>query len=78
MRTLFTSLAVIDNNGPDSVGGGGVPRVAPPPPLSSQCGVGVGSSDPIAPACPANFNCIGGITIQDIFDFLASYFAAGA
>ena len=26
--------------------------------------------------CPANFNQAGGVTVQDIFDFLAAYFAA--
>ena len=26
------------------------------------------------PACPADFNGVGGITVQDIFDFLAAYF----
>jgi len=27
------------------------------------------------PPCPADFNGIGGVTVQDIFDFLAAYFA---
>ena len=26
--------------------------------------------------CPANFNDVGGVTVQDIFDFLSAYFAA--
>jgi hypothetical protein len=26
--------------------------------------------------CPANFNAVGGVTVQDIFDFLAAYFTA--
>lgn len=29
MQILFTSLYVVDNNGPDSVGGGGKPMFAP-------------------------------------------------
>jgi hypothetical protein len=28
-----------------------------------------------APACPADFNNSGGVSVQDIFDFLAAYFA---
>lgn len=27
------------------------------------------------PSCPADFNSINGVTVQDIFDYLASYFA---
>ena len=27
------------------------------------------------PCCPADFNQFGGVTVQDIFDFLAAYFA---
>lgn len=34
---IFQSLAIVINNGPGSVGGGGVPRMPPLPPL---CGVG--------------------------------------
>jgi len=45
MRKLFAALAVIDNNAPTSVGGGGAPRVPQPPALASRCGEGVGSSD---------------------------------
>jgi hypothetical protein len=26
--------------------------------------------------CPANFNQVGGVTVQDVFDFLAAYFSA--
>jgi hypothetical protein len=25
--------------------------------------------------CPANYNGVGGVTVQDIFDFLAGYFS---
>jgi hypothetical protein len=28
------------------------------------------------PACPADVNCSGGVSVQDIFDFLTAYFAA--
>ncbi len=28
-----------------------------------------------APACPADFNTVGGLTVQDIFDFLAAWFS---
>jgi len=28
--------------------------------------------------CPANFNLVGGLSVQDIFDFLAAYFAGTA
>jgi hypothetical protein len=28
-----------------------------------------------APACPADFNGVGGLNVQDIFDFLAAWFA---
>ncbi len=28
-----------------------------------------------APTCPADFNGVGGVTVQDIFDFLAAYFS---
>jgi hypothetical protein len=31
--------------------------------------------NPVTPCCKANFNQINGITVQDIFDFLASWFA---
>ncbi len=34
-----------------------------------------GTSAPIAPPCPADFNGAGGLTVQDIFDFLAAWFA---
>ena len=27
-----------------------------------------------APPCPADFNGVGGVTVQDIFDFLNAYF----
>ncbi len=39
-------------------------------------GDGTACGDPGNPTacCPANFNGTGGITVQDIFDFLASYF----
>lgn len=30
---------------------------------------------PVPPACAADFNNSGGVTVQDIFDFLAAYFA---
>ena len=32
--------------------------------------------DPVnpVPCCPANFNQVGGLSVQDIFDFLAAYF----
>jgi hypothetical protein len=30
---IFQALAVVDNNGPGSVGGGGTPRAPPPPPI---------------------------------------------
>ncbi len=39
---------------------------------SVPCGT---SANPIA-CCRANFNHIGGVSIQDVFDFLAAYFAA--
>jgi hypothetical protein len=29
----------------------------------------------VANPCPADFNGVGGVTVQDIFDFLAAYFA---
>ena len=31
-----------------------------------------------APACPADFNGVGGLNVQDIFDFLAAWFAGSA
>ncbi|WP_017296494.1 calcium-binding protein [Nodosilinea nodulosa] len=34
VMTLFSALAVVDNNGPESIGGGGVPRAPLAPPLS--------------------------------------------
>lgn len=30
---------------------------------------------PLPPACRADFNGVGGLTVQDIFDFLSAYFA---
>jgi hypothetical protein len=44
--------------------------------LGSACGP---SGNPTT-CCPANFNGLGGLSVQDIFDFLAAYFggAAGA
>ncbi len=33
-----------------------------------------GNGDPCAPACIADFNASGAITVQDIFDFLTAYF----
>jgi hypothetical protein len=30
---------------------------------------------PPQPACPADFNNSGAVSVQDIFDFLAAYFA---
>jgi hypothetical protein len=30
----------------------------------------------VPPACPADFNMAGGVTVQDIFDFLAAYFGS--
>jgi hypothetical protein len=41
-------------------------------------GVGVScgaAGNPVA-CCPANFNQQSGVTVQDIFDFLAAYFGA--
>jgi hypothetical protein len=35
-----------------------------------------GSCPPPPPPCPADFNHSGSVTVQDIFDFLAAYFAA--
>lgn len=32
-------------------------------------------SPPAPPACPVNFNGAGGVTIEDVFDFLAAWFA---
>lgn len=32
----------------------------------------------VPPSCPADFNGMGGLTVQDIFDFLAAYFANDA
>ncbi len=31
---------------------------------------------PLPPACPADFNNSGSVSVQDIFDFLGAYFAA--
>ena len=44
MKKLFTALAVVDNNGPENIGGGGTPRAPEPPRLAMRCGDGVGSS----------------------------------
>ena len=41
INALFTRLAVVDNNAPDRIGGGGKPRVALAPPLGAA---------PVAPA----------------------------
>jgi hypothetical protein len=34
LNTIFAALKVVDNNGPDSVGGGGTPLVPLAPPIS--------------------------------------------
>jgi hypothetical protein len=39
--------------------------------LGTECGP-IGNP---TTCCPANFNAQGGVTVQDIFDFLAAYFA---
>ncbi len=31
---------------------------------------------PLPPSCPADFNGVGGLTVQDIFDYLTAYFSA--
>lgn len=38
-------------------------------------GLGAACSPAACTACPADFNLSGAVTVQDIFDFLASYFA---
>ncbi len=43
---ILSQLAVVDNNGPASIGGGGAPLVSPPPPPST-------SGVPPVPAAPA-------------------------
>lgn len=42
--------------------------------VTSGCG-GLTSSEATYTICPADFNCSGGVSVQDIFDFLAAYFA---
>jgi hypothetical protein len=38
-------------------------------------GVACGQIDNPTACCPANFNQVSGVTVQDVFDFLAAYFA---
>jgi hypothetical protein len=38
---------------------------------SSACGP---TGNPTT-CCPANFNTVGGVTVQDVFDFLIAYFS---
>jgi hypothetical protein len=42
--------------------------------LGSVCAVPTGSTN-YTTCCPANVNGQGGVSVQDIFDFLAAYFA---
>ncbi len=46
----------------------------------SFAGVGTTCNAPgsTAPCCRANFNQVGGLSVQDIFDFLSAYFAGSA
>jgi hypothetical protein len=41
-------------------------------------GIACGSADNRTTCCPANFNLTGGVTVQDIFDFLSAWFAGSA
>jgi uncharacterized membrane protein len=43
--------------------------------ITNACG-SVTSNEATYTTCPADFNCSGAISVQDIFDFLAAYFAA--
>jgi hypothetical protein len=38
----------------------------------TSCGTDPGN---LTTCCPANFNGVGGVSVQDIFDFLSAYFA---
>jgi hypothetical protein len=42
---------------------------------ASPCDIAFSNPATITVACPADFNCSGTSTVQDIFDFLAAYFA---
>ena len=43
--------------------------------VSDACGGSVTSNEAIYTICPADFNCSGGVNVQDIFAFLAAWFA---
>jgi hypothetical protein len=42
----------------------------------SGVGIVCGSEPNPVPCCPANFNGVGGVTVQDILDFITAWFAA--
>ena len=43
--------------------------------VSNSCG-STNSDEATYTICPADFNCSGGVSVQDIFDFLAAWFAS--
>ena len=45
--------------------------------VTNACG-SVTSNEATYTTCPADFNCSGSISVQDIFDFLAAYFSGNA
>ena len=54
MDRIFTNLHVVDNNGPDSIGGGGIPRVAMAPDFTSNNPPeAVASASPLTAQAPA-------------------------
>ena len=58
--------------------GGGI-NAAAPSRYSVRCVVGDGCGTTTSPVveytvCPADFNCQAGVTVQDVFDFLAAWF----
>jgi hypothetical protein len=69
------------NAGTSSVNGRTAPptdregAVRPAPRDASAYDIGAYEFTP-APVCPADFNGVGGVSVQDVFDFLAAYFAA--
>jgi hypothetical protein len=53
------------------------PSPSPPNPVPSGTIFWDDISYTQTPACPADFNMMGGVTVQDIFDFLSAYFSNG-
>jgi lysophospholipase L1-like esterase len=53
INALFAALAVVDNNAPDRIGGGGTPRVALAEPLAAQPATPAPRHEPVTKAAPA-------------------------